>query len=488
MNMKRMRSILSRAIPLILLFVIPPVMVETPAFGENRTTLYFFWGNGCPHCSKEKIFLGHLEKKYPELEIKSYEVWYNLENAGLFARMAKAYGKKPEAVPMVFIGSFEPVVGYLSDEVTGRLLEEKITYCIENGCIDPAEKTAALPEQKKEPEKEAAGPSAPGNAKKEAAHEETAREKQRPEAAAPRKEVTPKEKEAPAIPGEKEVPGDALEKVTLPILGEIDTSHTSLPLLTVFIAGLDGFNPCAFFVLFLLLGILIYAHSRKTMLIIGGTFVFFSGLIYFLFMSAWLNVFLLFGQVKMITMVAGAIAVIIALINIKDFFFFKKGVSLTIPERAKPKLFERIRGLLRKGSLTSMMFGTVVLAIAANTYELLCTAGFPMVYTRALTLHRLPQLHYYLYLLFYNVIYVIPLAFIVLMFAITLGTRKFTEWQGQVLKLISGLMMLYLGVVLLTKPALLNNIYVSAGLLALSLSSAGFIILITRKARKAKRA
>ena len=125
------------------------------------------------------------------------------------------------------------------------------------------------------------------------------------------------------------------------------------------------------------------------MLLIGGTFVFFSGLIYFIFMAAWLNVFLWIGELKLITLVAGLVAMVIALINIKDYFWFKQGVSLSIPERAKPGIYQRSRNLLKASSLPAMLAGTAVLAIAANSYELLCTSGFPMVYTRALTLHEL---------------------------------------------------------------------------------------------------
>jgi hypothetical protein len=140
-----------------------------------------------------------------------------------------------------------------------------------------------------------------------------------------------------------------------------------------------------------------------------------------------------------------------------------------------------MRKLLKATSLASMMIGTVVLSVAANAYELLCTVGFPMVYTRVLTLSNLPRVKYYIYLIFYNIIYVIPLAGIVLLFSITLGGKKLTEWQGQVLKLISGLMMLGLGLVLLINPALFNNVFVAIGLLIVALSTAGIMIFITKK-------
>lgn len=482
MGMRKL--IFKRASLYVLVIALLLMAGETAAQAKNKTVLYFFWGNGCPHCNKEKIFLNHLGQKYPELKISSYEVWYDLENAGLFAQLTKAYGKKIEGVPTVFIGDFEPVVGYLGDEVTGKLIEEKVVACIRKGCINPLDKLRKPGEEKREPPKAAET----GGPQKERVPEILKSHERADEKVIPGHDRSTEEgnvKET-ITSGRRDVKPEEPETVKLPLLGEVDTSKASLPLLTLVIAGMDGFNPCAFFVLFLLLSILIYAHSRRIMLLVGGTFVFFSGLIYFFFMSAWLNVFLLFGELKLITAGAGAVALLIALINIKDFFFFKKGVSLMIPEKAKPKLFERSRELLKRSSLPSMMLGTVVLAIVANTYELLCTAGFPMVYTRALTLHHLPTYQYYLYLVFYNVIYVIPLAAIVLTVVVTLGAKKMTEGQGRVLKLVSGIMMFYLGLVLLIRPAFLNNILISAGLLAVSLVTAGIIIIATRQTGKSK--
>ncbi|MBI4699028.1 MAG: hypothetical protein HY758_09040 [Nitrospirae bacterium] len=190
---------------------------------------------------------------------------------------------------------------------------------------------------------------------------------------------------------------------------------------------------------------------------------------------------MLAGNIVIITAIAGIIALAVAGINIKDYLNFLKGVSLSIPEEAKPKLFKRMRNLLKSTSVPSMIAGTVALAIAANTYELFCTAGFPMVFTRILTLQELTSAQYYLYLLLYNIVYVIPLSIIVLIFSVTLGAKKLTEWQGRKLKLLSGLMMLFLGLVLIIKPALLNNVFVAFGMLGLVLVIFSVIIFLTRK-------
>ena len=280
------------------------------------------------------------------------------------------------------------------------------------------------------------------------------------------------------------VPLRTSSPLVLPFLGSIEAGDFSLPALTVIIAGLDAFNPCAFFVLLFLLSLLVHARDRSKMLLVGGVFVFFSGLIYFLFMAAWLNVFLVMEELRYVTLGAGIVAVLVALVNIKDFFWFKAGISLSIPDRAKPLLYQRMRNLVAAAHWPSVLAGTAALAIVANAYELLCTAGFPMVYTRILTLRGLPTFDYYLWLALYNVVYVIPLAVIVFTFAWTLGGRKLQEDEGRLLKLVSGNMMLGLGLTLLFAPQLLDNIAATALLLAFVVFLSGAMVLIQRRRKQ----
>ncbi len=402
-------------------------------------TIVLFWGDGCPHCAVEKDFLKEIGKQYPSMRVKLYEVWYDRNNAALLSRLAGKYGLTPGGVPVTFIGS-KSFVGF-SSALKSELLE-LIKSCSASGCPDPLiqlQETVFRPFVSKKP--------VPPTAGKKAA-----------ESATPQSAGTAAKPEAQTSDGRQEL-------IDIPLLGRLDPAGMSLPVMTIVIAGLDSFNPCAFFVLFALLGLLIHARSRARMMFIGGIFVFFSGFIYFIFMAAWLNLFLVMGQVALITAIAGVVSIIIAAINIKDFFAFKAGVSLTIPDSAKPKLFDRMRKLMRSTSVISMIVGSAVLAIVANSYELLCTAGFPMVFTRILTLNQLPLSIYYLYLILYNLVYVIPLAAIVIIFTYTLGKKQLTERQGRVLKLVSGMMMLGLGLVLLLRPALLNNILASISLL-----------------------
>ncbi len=269
----------------------------------------------------------------------------------------------------------------------------------------------------------------------------------------------------------------------LPFIGTIDPQSNSLLIFTLIIAGMDSFNPCAFFILLFLLSLMVHARSRSRMLLIGTTFVTISALVYFMFMAAWLNLFMMIGAMPIITTIAGVIAIIIGLINTKDYFLFGQGPSLAIPESAKPTLFHRMRELLKTNNIATVLVGTATLAVAANSYELLCTAGFPMVYTRLLTLSDLSSLEYYAYLALYNLIYVLPLMIIVLVFSFTLGAYKLSEQQGRFLKLLSGLMMFGLGLVLLFAPnALVTTIWPGFTLLVAAVVVAAAIHWITKKA------
>lgn len=415
-----------------------PVKAGQQLLAKQKTIIYFFWGKGCPHCEEERQFLERMKREQQSLEIRDYEVWHNSENAGLMALMLQTKGIRSSGVPVTFV-SDKLFLGFTARSMAS--LEKELTKCSLQPCADPAEvikKTTTA-------------------------------------------EIAAKGQTFSALTTAL-IGGDSKESsVTIPFLGNLDVSKSPLPVLTLILAGMDSFNPCAFFVLLTLLGMLVHAQSRNKMLLIGGIFVFFSGFIYFLFMAAWLNLFLVMGNVAVITTLAGSVSVIIAGINIKDFFLFNKGVSLSIPASAKPKLFDRMRKLLRSDSPVSILIGTTVLAIVANFYEMLCTAGFPMVFTRILTLNNLSTPTYYLYLVLYNVIYVIPLFIIVLGFSLTLGRRKLSEWQGRVLKLVSGTMMLGLGIILLINPSLLNSVRVSFTTLVGALGVSLLVATLTKR-------
>jgi hypothetical protein len=393
--------------------------VEQDGDGTVRVHLYFFWSETCPHCLKARPFVEAIPTERPWVILHSLEVARHPENVRRFVDLAASLGQTAEGVPTL-IACGVMDVGWDHAATTGAALVRRLDEC-----------------------------------------RTQAEQGTMPAAATP----------APA------------KRVRVPVLGEIDADSLSLPVFTLVLAGLDAFNPCAFFVLLFLLSLLAHQKNRRRMSVIGGIFVLTSGLMYFAFMAAWLNVFQLLGALAWITLAAGLLAIVVGAINIKDFFAFERGVTLSIPESRKPDIYRRARMILNADNLPALLGATVVLAVAANFYELLCTAGFPMIYTRLLTLGDLTAGARYGYLALYNLIYVLPMALIVIAFVRTLGSRRLTEREGRLLKLLSGLMMLQLGVLLTVAPAQLDSLAVSALLLATALGLTALAARLTREAR-----
>lgn len=205
-------------------------------------------------------------------------------------------------------------------------------------------------------------------------------------------------------------------------------------------------------VLLFLLSLLVNLRDRLKMALIAGTFVTVSGLVYFAFMAAWLNMFLLIGLSRPIQIGLGGIALFVGAVNVKDFFSLHRGITLSIPESAKPGLYARIRGILQAENLIGALVGIVILAGLVNIVELLCTAGFPALYTQILTLQQMPSWEYYGYLGLYNLAYILDDSLMVTIAVVTLSRRKLQERAGRWLKLTSGLVMAGLGAVLLLQP------------------------------------
>lgn len=262
---------------------------------------------------------------------------------------------------------------------------------------------------------------------------------------------------------------------------KINLYDSSLPVLTIILGALDSINPCSFFVLLFLLSLLLHTKSRKKMIIIGSIFIFFSGFIYFLLMTAILNFILVVQLQLIVATIAGIIAIIFGSLNIKDYFFYKKGLTAGIPKTQKPKLYKKMSKLVKITSTPSLIIGTITLAISANTVELLCSFNLPLIYTTVLTSYNLGSFEYYSYILLYNLIYIIPLLIIVSIAVITLGRWKLSEYQGRVLKLFSGIMIFSLGEILIIDLSLLENIGFPIAILFLSIILTFIITRIWKK-------
>ena len=251
--------------------------------------------------------------------------------------------------------------------------------------------------------------------------------------------------------------GDEEEAVDVPWLGRLDPRQLGMPLFTVAIGLVDGFNPCAMWVLLLLLSILVNLRDRTKILAIAGTFVLVSGAAYFAFMAAWLSVFEWIGMLRPVQLALGGLAVVIGLVHVKDFFAFKQGPSLSIPEAAKPGIYARIRRIVNAENLPAAIGAAFVLAVLVNLVELLCTAGLPALYTGILTQRGYSTAARYGYLGLYIAAYMFDDALMVAGVVLSLARFKLQETGGRWLKLVSGGVILALGLTMLFKPEWLEG-------------------------------
>ena len=118
---------------------------------------------------------------------------------------------------------------------------------------------------------------------------------------------------------------------------------------------------------------------------------------------------------------------------------------------------ESMREIIRTGSFPLLISSSVALATFASLVELPCTAGFPIIYTGILSCKGLERtVGYYFYLLFYNLVYVLPLLTIIAIFITTFRAQKITQRQMEIIKFIGGIIMILLGIVLLVNPGLIG--------------------------------
>jgi glutaredoxin len=362
---------------------------------EPSADIEVFTRAGCPRCAAAERFLQTLQHEQPELHVVVRQI--DRDPAAL-RRLGELAAQKEVAVIGVpaFHVRDELIIGFVSDESTGARIRALV------------EGTAPVLPQAGG----ACTPDATGSCE-----------------------------------GSENV-----ERIALPFFGSLAVRDIGLPLFTIVIGLLDGFNPCAMWVLLFLLSLLVNVRDRVKMLLIAGTFVVASGVVYFAFMAAWLNIFMLVGFSPIVRLVIGIVATVVGLVNVKDFFAWGQGFSFSIPDPAKPGIYARARRILQADNLAGALTGVIVLAALVNTVELLCTAGFPAVYTHILTQRGLPRWAYYGYLALYNVAYMLDDSIMVLTAVITLNRFKLQERGGRWLKLVSGVVLIVLGLALLIRP------------------------------------
>ncbi len=281
-------------------------------------------------------------------------------------------------------------------------------------------------------------------------------------------------------------PADQVEEspnssITVPLFGTVSLSSQSLLLSTLLIAFVDGVNPCSIWVLTMLLAVTLNTGSRKKVLLIGFVFITVTGLIYALFIGGLFTIFKIIRFIGWIQVLVAVVALIFGLVNIKDYFWYKQGLSFTIKDEKKPGIYKGIRRVMAsEGSLFGLVGGTIVLAAGVSLVEFSCTAGFPMLWTGLLNAQGVSTVTFLLLLLVYMIVYQIDEMGIFLVSVFTLRKSKLEEKHGRILKLIGGMLMLSLAVVMLTDPSIMNDITGALIVFGIALGSAVLVMLVHR--------
>jgi cytochrome c biogenesis protein CcdA/glutaredoxin len=426
---------------LLLLLIIGAVSLEpqSPEAAGARVPVYVFWGDGCPHCAAQKPFLAQLAATYPEVEVRSFEVWKQPENRRIFTRMAARAGFEAGGVPATFIGD-RVWVGY--HESMKREMEAAVVACIRTPCIDPGRGIVAGPVTLRAPP--------------------------------PGAEVGGSPPLPPAAAADASV-------LRIPLIGAVSLGAHSLAFSTAVIAFVDGFNPCSLWVLTILLALVLHTGSRRKIALVGSTFLLVTAAVYGLFIVGLFKIFTVVDFMGPVQTVVALLALAFALVNIKDYFWYRRGISFTISDTHKPKIYRDLRSLMTPGKSTAALLGaTVVMALGIALIELPCTAGFPVLWSNLVASHGVTPVEFSLLLGLYMGVYLLDELVVFGTAVFTLKMSRMEEKHGRVLKLVGGMVMLSLALVLLLDPARMNTVGGSLVVFGAALGAPLAILLVHR--------
>lgn len=369
---------------------------------ESPINIYIFWAEGCPHCAHEIDFIRQWTDKPSQMHIHYFEITREAEHRKVFSSVVQHLGIKRPGVPLTVIGE-RFIQGYTDETSTGTEIKTAVASCLKLTCPDiirPLLKGGKQPEL-----------------------------------------IEPL------------IPPDTLPKVlNLPVFGEISVAHASLPMLTVMLAAIDGFNPCAMWVLVSLISLLVGLRDRFRMWVLGSIFIMTSAAVYYLFMAAWLNLLLFLGMLYWIRFGVGVLALCAGGYYLHEYFVNPEAICKVTAPNTRRRTLDQLRSLTSERRFALAVAGIIVLACAVNLIELICSAGIPAVYTQVLTLSNLPSWQYHAYLALYILVFMLD---DLLVFFIAMKTLQITGLTGTYVRhahMIGGAIMISIGLMLLFKP------------------------------------
>lgn len=274
---------------------------------------------------------------------------------------------------------------------------------------------------------------------------------------------------------------DTTDSLRLPLLGSVDRAAASLLGLTVLIAFVDGFNPCSLWVLTLLLGMVLASGSRQRVAVVGITFLLTTALIYGAFIAGLFSVLAFAFALPWVRWAVALFALGFGVVNIKDYFWYGRGISFSIPEREKPGIYQRLRRLRQQPMTMPVLIGaTVAMAAGIALVELPCTAGFPVVWSGILAERDVGRAGFVGLLGVYVLIYLSVELVIFAIAVTTMSLGRMGEGHGRALKLLGGAVMVALAGALALRPELMDDLGGTLWLFGSALGLAAVVLLAQR--------
>lgn len=392
-------------------------------FGVNANesvNIYLFYGDGCPHCAALEEYLNNEYSSDKNVMVYKYDVWNNKENQELWKKVENITGEEAKGVPYFVIGD-EIYQGYSAGSTWEKKVDRAIKKAKKNDYNDNVGITLGVVEGKIKESKQDSNSS-----------------------------FDPSKKEADLSDYTKkeDAPNTKLDIFNT----TVDLKDMSLPVIAVIIGLVDGFNPCAMWVLIFLITMLFDYPSRKKMWILGCTFIFTSAFIYFLFMMSFLKVAEFISGIKILQILIALFALAFGIINVYRYFKTKDVGCDVVDKNKRRKIMTRIKKIVSNKSFVLALVGIVFLAISVNLIELLCSLGLPVMFTQILAYNNVTGIKNILYIILYIIFFLID---DLIVFFVAMKTLKITAISNKYSKyshLIGGLIMLIIGILMLVKP------------------------------------
>ena len=373
---------------------------------NNIVDVYLFYGRECPRCAELEKALEEIKKDYPNLKVHKNEVRYNSENRNYMNEAASILDTKVTGVPFTVIGT-RFFSGYSAVVRKGEIKHTIETYSKVATYKDPVGEMLGITKRS-------------GTLTYE--------------------DITKINDDDPSY---------ILE---LPFVGPVKAKTLSLPVISIVMGAIDGFNPCAMWVLLFLISVLLNMKDRRRMWLLGSIFIITSAVIYLFFMLTWLNVVTFIGALWWFKLLIALIALIGGILNIRSFIKSKEDGCNVVDETKRKNIFHKIKKFTSQKKLSLAIAGIIALAITVNFIELSCSAGLPVIFTSILAMNNLSLFEYSFYIFLYILIFLLDdlIVFIIAMISLKLTgiSNKYVKYSH----LIGGIIMLAIGLLMIFKP------------------------------------